>query len=57
MVDKADERKEYRLTGGCLDDGGFADTSGVEIDIGAFFRGFFFDVEIQELNDVTDEVR
>lgn len=44
MVYKTDEGKEYRLSGGGFDDGGFAYTRGVEIDIGAFFCGFFLNI-------------
>ena len=56
MVDEADKREENGLAGGSLDDGGFADAGGVEVDVGAFFGGFFFDVEVKDLDDVADEV-
>lgn len=46
MVYQADQGEEYRLSGGGFDDCGFAYTCGVEIDVGAFFGGFFLDVEI-----------
>jgi len=46
VVYQTDQGKEYRLSGGGLDDCGFAYTGGVEIDVGAFFCGLFLDVEV-----------
>ena len=46
MVDKTNEREEYGLACGGFDDRGFAYTGSVEIDVGTFFRGLFFDVEV-----------
>lgn len=46
MVYKADEREEYCLSGRGLDDCRFANSSGVEVDVGAFFCGLLFDVQV-----------
>lgn len=46
MVDEADEGKEYGLAGGGLDDGGFADSGGVEIDVCPFLRCLLLYIEI-----------
>lgn len=56
MIDQADEGKEDGLSGRCLDDGRFADTGGVEIDVGTFFGSLFFDIEVKDLNNIADEV-
>ena len=46
MIDEADEREEDSLTGRGLDNSRFPNASGVKIDVGAFFCGFFLDVEV-----------
>lgn len=56
VVHKADEGEEDGLSGGCLDNGGFADAGGVEIDVGAFFGGIFFDIKVKDFNNVADKV-
>ena len=56
MVDETDEWKEDGLTGRGFDDGRLANSGGIEIDIGTFFGRFFFDVEIEKLDDIADEV-
>lgn len=57
MVYEADEGKEDGLSGACLDDGGFAYTCGVEIDVGALFGRFGCDIEVEDFDYVADEVR
>lgn len=44
MIHEADEWEENGLAGGGLDDGGLADTGGVEVDVGALFGSFSCDV-------------
>lgn len=44
MVDETDEWEEDGLSGGGLDDCGFAYSGGVQVDVGAFFDGFRFDI-------------
>ena len=44
MVNSADEWEENGLSGGGLDNCGFAYSGGVEVDIGALFDGFSFDI-------------
>ena len=56
MVHEADEREEDGLAGAGLDDGGFANTGGVQVDVGAFFRCFGGDVEVEDFDDIADEV-
>ena len=56
MIDEADEREEDGLAGGGLDDSGFADTCGIEVDVGAFFGCFGSDVEIEDFDDVANEI-
>ncbi len=57
MVDESNKRKEDCLAGRCLDDGGFANTCGVEVDIRPFFSSFFLHVKIQKLDYVADKIR
>lgn len=57
MVDKADKREEDGLTGGCLDDGGLANTGGIEVDVGTFLSSFSADIEIKDFDNVADEIR
>ena len=47
VVDETDERQEDGLAGGGFDDGGFAYSGRVKIDVCALFCGFFLDVEIE----------
>lgn len=44
MVDETDQRQEDGLASGSLDDGGFADTGRVEVNVGTFLGSFGFDV-------------
>jgi hypothetical protein len=44
VVYEADEGQENGLAGGGLDDGALADAGGVQVDVGAFFRGFGGDI-------------
>ena len=46
MINKTDEREEYGLAGGGFDDGGFANSSCVQVDVGTLLCCFFLDVEI-----------
>lgn len=57
MVDQTDQGEENGLTGRRFDDGGFAHTGSVEIDVGAFFGSLCCDIEIENLDNVADEVR
>lgn len=56
VVYKTNEGEEDGLTRRRLDDGRFANSGGVEVDVGAFFSGFFIDIKIEDLDDVSDEV-
>ena len=40
----------------CLDDCGFANACGIEVDVGAFFGCFGCYVEVEDLDYVADEV-
>ena len=57
VIHETDEWEEDSLASGGLDDSGLADSSGVEIDVGAFFGSFLFHVEVEKLDDVSDQVR
>ena len=46
VVDEADEWEEDGLAGGGFDYGGLAYSGSVEVDVGAFFGSFFFDIEV-----------
>lgn len=56
MVDKTDEGQEDGLAGGGLDDGGLANTSGIEIDICAFFGSFGGNIQVENFNNVSYKV-
>lgn len=56
MVDETDEGQEDGLTGRSLDDGGLAYAGGIQVDVGTLFGGIFFDVQIENLDNVADEV-
>lgn len=56
MVNQADQGEEDGLSGRCLDDCGFADAGGVQVDVGTLFGSIFFNVEIKDFDDVADEV-
>jgi hypothetical protein len=57
MIYEAYERKEDGLSSRCLDDGGFADAGGVEVNVSTFFSSFGRDIKVEYLNNVSYEVR
>lgn len=56
MVDQTDERKEDSLAGRGLDNGGFSNAGGIQVDVGPFLHGLGLYIEIQQLDHVADEV-
>jgi hypothetical protein len=56
VVDETNEGQEDGLTGRRLDDGRLAYARGIQVDVGTFFGGIFFDVQIENLDNVADEV-
>jgi hypothetical protein len=40
----------------CFDDCRFAYASSIKVDVGSLFRRLSFNVEVEELNNISDEV-
>lgn len=57
MVDKTNERQEDGLSGGCFDNGRFAHAGCVKINVGSLFRRLGFNIEIQQFDNISDQVR
>ena len=56
VVDKTDQGEEDGLASRCLDDGRLAYACGIQIDVGSLFGSIFFDVQVEDLDNVSDEV-
>lgn len=57
MVHETNERQVDSLASGSLDNRGLAHSSSVKIDVGSFLSGFGLDVQVQQLDDISDKVR
>ena len=56
MVDKTDQGEEDGLASRCLDDGRLAYACGIQIDVGTLFGSIFFDVQIEDFDNVSNKV-
>jgi hypothetical protein len=56
VVDKTNQGEEDGLASRCLDDSRLAYACGIQIDVGTLFGSIFFDVQIEDLDNVSDKV-